>query len=442
MASGFLKSRIPLSLLLLVFFLGCSATKSQSEGTSLVVLVDFSKSFVPLSNDERSLSEVSAATSELAQREWQPPVTVLWSRIQTASLISSPLCGPFQFQQSLIKRDNDDSAKIADKLQACTKATVLTSAIASEQAPYTDISGAIALATEQGRSTFGPKYLIVLSDFVEDLPPGKQPIRLQLNGEHVLLLHRIGTDRTPLALVDHLVRIRRWSDALRHAGAASVVALPLSSITRQRIMRALGSGTKVGTDVVVLQDLPDTARPETLKSVASTLNKAARDWQSPVTVTWADMRDEPAFPWQMPPLEFTPRLIKTSGSSSAEQFPLLLTESAEGMQRFSPGARYGDIAGSLSLYSSAGALDADHIVLIISTFPDRPTGEQELPLNLSGVKVVMLPAPSRGDASDESAYLARVDRWERWLKERQANVCRIPFNGLTASSLIGCIHGH
>src|SRR5207253_9257390 len=101
---------------------GCSVDKSDSAGTSVVVLVDFGKSFAHLVSDARALEELAAATSELAQREWQPPVEILWSRIQTASLISGPLCGPFQFQQSLIKRDNDDSSQIADKLQACTKA--------------------------------------------------------------------------------------------------------------------------------------------------------------------------------------------------------------------------------------------------------------------------------------------------------------------------------
>src|SRR5260370_29895523 len=290
MSSLCLKSRIALPLLLAVLLGGCSVTKSRSAaGTSVVVLIDFSKSFVPLSKDERALREVSAATAELAQREWQPPVAVLWSRIQTDSLVSSPLCGPFQFQQSLIKRDNDDSGQLAQKLEECTKSTVHASTVAVEQAPYTDITGAVALATEQGQSVVGAKYLIVISDFVEDLPPATRPIRLQLNGERVLLLHRTGTERTPMALVDHLARIRSWSERLRQAAAASVVALPLSSVTRLRIMRALGAGSRAGTDVVVLQSLPDTARAEVLKTIATTLSKADRYCESPVSLTCADM---------------------------------------------------------------------------------------------------------------------------------------------------------
>jgi hypothetical protein len=442
MSSGLLRSRIVVAILLLISCGACSVSKSQSAGSSVVVLVDFSKSFVPLSNDERALRVLSSAVAELAQREWQPPVVILWSRIQSASLISSPLCGPYQFQQSLIKRDNDDSSQIAQKLETCASTTVHASIITTEQTPYTDISGAVALAAEQGENVLGAKYVVIVSDFVEDLPPGSHAVKMHLNGERVLLLHRLGIDRTPLALVDHLARIRRWSEALRQAGAASVTALPLDSITQQRVVRALGAGNKTGTDVVVLQDLPDTARLDVLKTLATTLSKAARDWNAPVTVTWADMRDEPSSPWQMPPLEFTPRLIKASDESSTNEFPMLLNECAEGMKRFSPGAKNGDLGASLDYYWSAGSLDAQHVFLIASSFPDSPKAERNLPLDLSDVRIVMLPAPNQVDASDESAYLARVARWEKRLKQQHASVCRVPFNGVTMSSLLGCIYEH
>jgi hypothetical protein len=208
-------------------------------------------------------------------------------------------------------------------------------------------------------------------------------------------------------------------------------------------MRALGAGPKAGTDVAILQDLPDTARPEVLELIAKTLNKAARDWESPVTVSWADVRDEPDPPVQLPPLVLTSHLIKTlDASSSIQDFPVLLSQFAESMERFSPGAKNGDIAAAISFYRSAGALDAQHIFLIISSFPDLPEGERGLELDLSGIKVVMLPAPNAEDASDEAAYANRVAHWQVWLNQRHANVCRIPLNGLTTTSLAGCIYGH
>ncbi len=421
---------------------GCSVSNRQSTGTSVVVLVDFSKSFAPLSGDERALREVAAATAELAQKDWQPPVALLWSRIQTASLVSRPLCGPFQFQQSLIKRDGDDSAQLAQKLEECSKSTVKTSLIEEEQAPYTDITGAIALAAEQNQSVSGAKYLIIFSDFIQDLPPGKQPMKLRLNGERVLLVHRTGTQRPVLGLIDHLDSMRRWTEDLRQAGAASVVTIPISSVTRERVTRALVGETKAGTDVVVLQNLPDTARPEVLRTIAVALGRAARDWPSPVTVTWADVRGDQEPIWQMPPLEFTPKLIKTSASSATQDFPALLNECAAGMQRFSPGVMNSDIAAALRLYVSAGAMDAQHVVLIISSFPDPSGAERDLPMDLTGTRVVMLPAPNRGDAANESAYPRRVAAWEKWLIERRATVCRVPFNGLTPASLSNCMYGH
>jgi hypothetical protein len=85
-------------------------------------------------------------------------------------------------------------------------------------------------------------------------------------------------------------------------------------------------------------------------------------------------------------------------------------------------------------------LDADHVFLIVSSFANSPKGRSDLPLNLSGVRVAMLPGPNRADASDEDAYLARVAQWETWLKQQHASVCRIPFNGVTTDSLIGCLH--
>ncbi len=258
---------------------GCGERQDQAiSGTSVVVLVDFSKSFIPLSQEDKSaLEAVSEATVDLAKHTWHPPIGILWSRIQTASLLSSPLCGPFQFQQHLIKRD-DDSHSITDTLHECTSKTIKIPIKSPQQMQYTDISGAIALATEQGKSVNGDKYLLIISDFLEDLPPGQQPVRLGLNGEHVLLLHRMGSDRTKGGdLSDHLARISRWIKALHSAGASSVVALPLAAATTPRIIRALEGG-KAGTNLVIFQNLPDPpGRSDVFTTVANTVASAAHE---------------------------------------------------------------------------------------------------------------------------------------------------------------------
>jgi hypothetical protein len=49
----------------------------------------------------------------------------------------------------------DDSDRLAQKLDDCARDVVRTSLLDGEQAPYTDIGGAIALATEEGRSVTG-----------------------------------------------------------------------------------------------------------------------------------------------------------------------------------------------------------------------------------------------------------------------------------------------
>src|SRR5439155_25461676 len=109
---------------------------------------------------------------------------------------------PIQFQQSLIKRNDDESANLEGRLRDCVSATVHKSTVEAEQAAYTDISGAIALASQQagGRAN----YLSIISDFEEDLPAGRKPVPLELHGERVLMLHRQGHVRHPLTVSEHL----------------------------------------------------------------------------------------------------------------------------------------------------------------------------------------------------------------------------------------------
>jgi len=167
----------------------------------------------------------------------------------------------------------------------------------------------MTLASEQVRSSpVESRYIVVISDFVEDLPPGKSGIPLQLAGEHILLLHRAGTQET--VVVDHLSRIEKWADKLRTAGAASVVCLPLHSVTTSRIVRAFEPRPRTGTNVVVLQNLPDTTKPAILDTIANAITAAARDWPSPVIVTWVEVRPRGEAMIQMPPAEFSPTLIK------------------------------------------------------------------------------------------------------------------------------------
>lgn len=420
-----------------------SLSASESSGTSEVVLIDVSKSFVPLTRaDERAIQNVAIATATLADRDWPSPVSVLWSRIQSASLVAPPLCGPFDFEQRLIKTGKElDPAGLSRKLQDCAKSAILAGQAPSAEAPYTDITGALVLASEQAKSAARDRrYVVVVSDFVEDLPPGKVAVPLQLAGEHLLLLHRTGTQET--VTVDHLARVESWADKLRRAGAGSVVTLPLHSVTTTRIIRAFGQGVRTGTNVVVLQSLPDTTKPEILDTIASVISTAARDWPSPVTVTWADVRPRAERMIQMPPAEYAPTLIKKEDADLSPDFPTVLKEDASGMRRFSPGAPNADLIGAIELYASGGQLEATDVFVIASNFPDLNPSAWVARRDLSGIRIVMLPGPNRKDESDEAAYLRRLEAWQKWFHDRHATVCKLPINGITESSLAGCLHGH
>src|SRR6266478_9413074 len=113
-----------ISLTLLLFAVCCNrgSTKSSEQpsastvpGTSVVVLVDFSKSFAisKLQNghvvyglrteDRRALNAVAGAVAELASRQWTPPLKTVWTQIQTSSITDNPLCAPLETVQKLVK---------------------------------------------------------------------------------------------------------------------------------------------------------------------------------------------------------------------------------------------------------------------------------------------------------------------------------------------------
>lgn len=434
--------RLYAAIALCVILTTSSMSASDSSGTSEVVLVDVSKSFVPLTKaDERSIQAVADASALLAEHNWASPVSFLWSKIQSASLIASPLCGPFVFEQRLIKTDKSITpADLRKKLKECLNVAVLAASTPSEEARYTDISGALTLASEQGESLpRNGRYVIVISDFVEDLPAGMKEIPLKLAGEHFLLLHRTGTQ--DLVIGNHLERIAKWVDKLRRAGAASVVALPLQSITSTRVIHALMQEGREGTSVAVLQNLPDTAKSETLHTIADAIVNSARDWPSPVTVTWAEVPSRAARIVQMPPAEFAPRLIKTNDSGTPD-FPALLNEISLGMSRFSPGVSNADLVGIIEMYASAAQLEKNNVLIVASHLPELKSSDWSDHHDFAGLRVIVLAGPNRKDESNQGAYLARVQGWQKWLQERHANVCKLPINGMTESTLGGCLNGH
>jgi hypothetical protein len=442
MTSGALRWLYSVLILGCAFCAACATGYAQTGGSSEVVLVDLSKSFMPLTRaDQRAIEAVAAATSNLGGAEWPSPVSILWSRIESASLVAAPLCGPFEFGQKLIKTGKGlDAVGFTHKLQDCSQAVIEAARRPSSEAPYTDISGGVALASQQVQSARSERrYIVVISDFVEDLPKGRSPVPLHLAGEHILLLHRTGTQE-PITS-DHLDRVQSWVEKLQLAGAATVVSLPLHSATPNRIAEAL-NGEKKGTNVVVLQNLPDTARPDGLLTIADAITTSAREWASPVTVTWVDVRPKTERSSQMPLAEFAPRLIKVDDNYGKLDFFAQVKEMAAGMQRFAPGASNADLSGAIRHYAAAGKFEVDNVLIIASNFPDIAGKDNDVHVDLSRTRVVMLPGSSHKDESDQNAYLRRLNNWQKWFVDRHASVCRRPINGLTESPLDRCLHEH
>lgn len=431
---------------------GCSSSGSvsnsertdpadRSNGTSAVVLVDFSKSFVPLTTpDERALHDVAGGLTKLAKDEWSPPISVVWSRIQNASLLAQPLCEPIDYQQTLIKRaaeSENSSVDVEDlsrRLNDCAAAAAKKSAVAGEQSNFTDIRGAVVLAVEHGRR-LGRKNLIIVSDFVEDTPRGMVPIEAHLEGERVLLLYRAGNELASRSPLQQLQSVQEWRNSLTRAGATSVYAMPFASVTCERVVKALSEAPQGGTDVVVLQNLPQTGGQAHLDALAAAITGAAAEWPSPVTVTWVDVRDAGQPSYQMPPVVFSTRLIKKADICTMDDPTSQLHEWAKGMQRFAPGSPNADLQTALQMYRSASELVDRHVFVLISNFAQRPTGN----LGLSGARVVLLPSGRPSDVQDESGYLQRVDYWQDWLHQQGATVCNLPLATATSASLKGAL---
>jgi hypothetical protein len=195
--------------------------------TSVVILLDFSASFAPLNKeDEQALNVLADSLFQKAQ-EWAP-VVVRWAVIGSSSLFTDPPCGPaVQFAPKLLPGLGNPagSTSISDRgvfqawLRECVQQSVKKSRATHK---YTDISGALALAAETA-SGVERRFIVVLSDFVEDREPGSVPLKLALKGEKVkvMMLYRpeAGDRLDPARLFN---RLSEWETRLMAAGASGV----------------------------------------------------------------------------------------------------------------------------------------------------------------------------------------------------------------------------
>ncbi len=227
---------------MLAVFLALSADAQGVANSHLVILVDMSVSFAPLKpEDIRALESIGDAVVKIAvQQQWDPPLGLYWGKIGASSLFADPPCGrAVLYNPRIVQKKEVHELRNQDELRAWFKACIkiLTGgAVKLEQ--YTDISGAVTLAGEIGKHAPGVKAIIILSDFVESLPPGTQPVEIRLSGERAVLVYRpeVSDHKDPNQMFRRLVE---WEERLKKAGAKDVCRVPVRGIGPGSIERCV-----------------------------------------------------------------------------------------------------------------------------------------------------------------------------------------------------------
>ena len=237
-------------ILALIAICGCYVRPVQAQPlpeTSVVFLVDMSASFAPLKvEDKQALEAVTQAVMQMALEQWRHPVSFFWVKIGTSSINAEPPCGrAMQYRPRLVEpgpRQNSGTGSelfSREKLKAWFDVCILRltrGKIPVDQ--YTDLSGAVQVATESARGVRGLKVIIILSDFDEDLPPGRPPVRFALSSERVVMIYRPepSDSKDPNLMLKRLVD---WENRFKMAGARDVCRIPVRGLLPGSVARCL-----------------------------------------------------------------------------------------------------------------------------------------------------------------------------------------------------------
>lgn len=434
-----------------------SERQSEQQGVSVVILIDFSKSF-PASyrsdgslvygfrrEDRRALDALVTVLVELASET--SIFKIAWTQIQTSSITQNPICPPIEMKARIIKREHFLTTKeqLRDTLKKCIETVMLQGKDQNKLGNFTDISSAIAMAADIGSAQYAERIIVILSDFLEDLPPGSTPARFQLNGERVVLLHRPGTDERE-NISAYLSRIKLWKQKLLQRGAKTVASLPVFAVSETRLRAALRQ-EELGSSLTILVDCKENRFPSNSNSgthlvqIARTLAELSGEMPTPVTALWMSIGASGLLSKTLPFVEFNPRMIKRDNSmNTVEDFTKIMEELAYSLPSICRNTSLTDISGSLALVCSVDPPAKSSVLLIISDFIDEgapsPTPFQLAP----GTRVVMIHAASSRDHSDPNAFLARRQAWEkRFLESGATSICQIPLITFTRNDLRACL---
>ena len=226
-----------LSLVAVVAGVGWTDVLPAQElpNTAVTIVVDMSESFAPLQpQDSTALEAIADALSTMAQTVWEQPVQFYWTTVQPYTA-PAPCGPPMSYRQQIVERPRPGALTSAKSMRAWLAACILKltgqGAVLSN---YTEISGALRIAADGATGTPGPKIVIILSDFDEDLPPGQQPVAFELSSENVVMVYRDEGDQNSL-----FARLDDWERRLEQANASSVCRLAVQIVSEATVRQCL-----------------------------------------------------------------------------------------------------------------------------------------------------------------------------------------------------------
>jgi hypothetical protein len=438
-----------------IILVGCRTSSANSQalpqqpasGTIVTVLVDFSASFAPLTaTDAVALRSVATAVGTKTTQEWSGPTKVLLRKVGTSSVLNPLLCKPITHQPSLTGPGNDNES-FRKELNACVESTLAASFSNTKRERYTDISGAVEMSAQSAQSDPAAKFLVVLSDFLEQQAPQAHAATLHLNQERVILIHRPGLDDK--SIESHINRLDEWRRVLLAAGAKSVAVIPEEWATSGVLEQKLNNSSKGTVGIVILDPnaiavlRSEELRRDRLQEVALAVAERAAEWAQPVTILWYVSPSTPASISWMPALEYQPLLIEKAGEiNNIDQLKRIMRESAIGALRFcNPSSSPADLAAQLRLLHAPDVIgNRETKLFLISSFDATLPNSPPSLWTMRDEMVSMMYTPLPSDGADPNRLFARLGRWKSRLASLgAAEVCTFELLSLSPAALKACV---
>lgn len=419
-----------------------SCAQQGRGGVAVSVLVDFSRSFAPLdAADRRALLSVAETIAELSTSAWEPPVVCSWQRIVGESLGTQPECGPFEYEPRLTgRKEGSDPKNLRARLRGCVEQIVEKSRRWTETAGWTDIRGALRLASETAGRRYARRVIVVYSDFEEDLSPGAKPARLHFDGHEVVLIHRPPRPGTARPLNVHMASIQQWRREIISAGARAAASCPVPFLTSRRLKRLL-EGAKAGTlaGFAVLTDRDLAARHRELQVLAKVLGEQVIGAEANVSVNWAVVGSTYQSVDWLPPIEYSATLTRREATSDPEIFRGLLAGAAAGLKQLAAPTKSPFLSDAIRWALEGLAGDSSRTFIIVSRFQGAPALGSEAAA-WTNTDIVLIGEPETSDLWEPDGFYRRLSDWRAAFEGAGAAVrCQLRMGYFTEGQLRACL---